>query len=94
MNDPQQLNAAHGQLARDTAMAVMLAAVIHHHPHRDAVLNELRQAHARVPSAVAVGLSSDTALQFQSLFQGYLGMVREIERKLAGSEPAPSDTPP
>lgn len=82
MNDRSVL-ANHGQAAKDVANVVILAALIHHHPNREAVLNTLRQAHLHIPNALGEGvLSPEAAAQVQTIFQAYVGMVREAERTL------------
>ena len=84
MNSSAQL-ANEGQAAKDVAQVVILAALIRHHPNREAVLNTLRQAHLHIPNALGEGvLSPQAAAKVQEIFQAYMGMVREAERTMPG----------
>ena len=79
-NSPEVLQATGA--AKDVVLVTVLAALIRHHPNREAVLNSLRIAQTHVPGVqTPIGIpAADQA--FQHVFLAYMSAIREAERTL------------
>jgi len=83
MNIPPELVTIKLEAAKETAIAVVLAALIKHHPNRDKVLATLREAHVAVPVDIAgPEVPAELSNKIKQVFQSQLSMIREIERCL------------
>jgi hypothetical protein len=70
------------QEAKDAAISLVLAAIIHHHPNRELVLDELRKLHVIAPSVAGnPALSAEINAKCNETFQDCLKAIREAERK-------------
>lgn len=70
------------QQAKDMAFLITIAALIRHHPNRDAVLEALRQSQVRLPGLAPETLPPELAQLWADVVVQMLKGIREAERTL------------
>lgn len=68
------------QFARDTALCFAIAALMHHHPRREDVLNSLRQVQVRIPGTTPENLPEPLRDVWRENMTTMIETIRELER--------------